>query len=86
MSGRSTTISATDTPNLSNQVDTNAYEWDLDGDGIYELTGPSTDVFGKSEGTFPISLRVNGVDGQNPHEHTLNSGHRSILPGCGHQR
>ena len=30
------TISATDTPNLSNQVDTNAYEWDLDGDEIYD--------------------------------------------------
>ena len=68
--GALATISATDTPNLSNQVDTNAYEWDLDGDGIYELTGPSTDVFWQTEGTFPISLRVNGVDGRT-HTSTL---------------
>ena len=60
----STTISATSTPNLSDQVDTNAYEWDLDGDGIYELTGASTDISWQTEGTFPISLRVNGVDGR----------------------
>ena len=62
--GELTTISATDTPNLSNQVDTNAYEWDLDGDGVYELTGPSTGIFWQTEGSFPISLRVNGVDGR----------------------
>ena len=62
--GESTTISATSTPNLSNQVDTNAYEWDLDGDGLYELTGASTDISWQTEGTFPISLRVNGVDGR----------------------
>ncbi len=62
--GESTTISATDTPNLSNQVETNAYEWDLDGDGIYELTGPSADISWEAECSFPISLRVNGVDGR----------------------
>ncbi|MBJ03434.1 MAG: hypothetical protein CMB65_01880 [Euryarchaeota archaeon] len=62
--GESTTISATDTPNLSNQVDTSAYEWDLDGDGLFELTGPSTDISWQTEGTFPISLRINGVDGR----------------------
>ena len=59
-----TIISATDTPNLSNQVDTNAYEWDLDGDGIFELIGPSTELSWQTEGTFPVSLRVNGVDGR----------------------
>lgn len=62
--GESTTISATETPNLSNQVDIDAYEWDLDGDGTFELTGPSTDISWPTEGNFSISLRVNGVDGR----------------------
>ncbi len=62
--GEQTTISATDTPNRSNQIDTSAYEWDLDGDGTFELTGPSTDISWPTEGTFTVSLRVNGMDGR----------------------
>jgi hypothetical protein len=58
------TLSATNTPNLSNQVDTGAYEWDLDGDGTFELTGSTADVSWPYEGTFTVTLRVNGVDGR----------------------
>ncbi|MDP6325091.1 MAG: hypothetical protein QF684_05965, partial [Candidatus Thalassarchaeaceae archaeon] len=58
------TFSATSTPNLSNQVDTGAYEWDLDGDGTFELTGPTADVSWAYEDTFTVTLRVNGVDGR----------------------
>jgi len=62
--GETVTFSATSTPNLSNQVDTDAYEWDLDGDGTFELTGPTADVSWVYEDTFTVTLRANGVDGR----------------------
>jgi DNA-directed RNA polymerase subunit RPC12/RpoP len=62
--GEVVTLSATSTPNLSSQVDTDAYEWDLDGDGSYEVTGASTEISYSNEGTFSVLLRVNGVDGR----------------------
>ena len=62
--GEIVTFSANSTPNLSNQVDTNAYEWDLDGDGNFESTGSFAEAYWTSVGTFPATLRVNGVDGR----------------------
>ena len=62
--GEVVTLSATSTPNLSNQVDTDAYEWDLDGDGSYEVTGDSAEISYSNEGTFSVLLRANGVDGR----------------------
>ena len=58
------TFSANSTPNLSNQVDTNAYEWDLDDDGIFEETGSWAQFRNDGNGTYDISLRVNGADGR----------------------
>jgi DNA-directed RNA polymerase subunit RPC12/RpoP len=62
--GESVTVSSNNTPNLSNQVDTANYEWDLDGDGNYELTGTHTDISWPTEGTFTVNMRANGVDGR----------------------
>ena len=58
------TFSANSTPNLSNQVDVNAFEWDLDGDGIFEETGSWAQFRNDGNGTYDISLRVNGADGR----------------------
>ncbi|MDE0707603.1 MAG: PKD domain-containing protein [Candidatus Poseidoniales archaeon] len=58
------TFSAISTPNLSNQVDTSAYEWDLNGDGNFELTGTTAETSWASEGSFSVTLRANGVDGR----------------------
>ena len=62
--GESVTISANNTPNLSNQVDTGNFEWDLDGNGDYELIGTHTTISWPTEGTFTLSMRANGVDGR----------------------
>jgi len=62
--GEAVTISANSTPNLSNQVDTATYEWDLDDDGIFELTQSWAEVSWPAEGTFDVNLRINGVDGR----------------------
>ena len=62
--GESVTFSANSTPNLSNQVDTSAYEWDLDDDGNYELMQSWAHASWSSEGTFDVNLRANGVDGR----------------------
>ena len=62
--GETVTISANSTPNLSNQLDTAAYEWDLDDDGTFELTQSWAEVSYSAEGTFNLNLRINGVDGR----------------------
>jgi len=62
--GETVMVSANSTPNLSNQVDTSTYEWDLDDDGTFELTQSWAEVSWLSEGTFNVNLRVNGVDGR----------------------
>ena len=62
--GETVTVSANSTPNLSNQVDTSTYEWDLDDDGTYELTQSWAEVSWLAEGTFNVNLRINGVDGR----------------------
>ena len=62
--GEMVTVSANSTPNLSNQVDTAAYEWDLDDDGTFELTQSWAEVSWSTEGIFDVNLRINGVDGR----------------------
>ncbi|MCS5534247.1 MAG: PKD domain-containing protein, partial [Candidatus Poseidoniales archaeon] len=62
--GETVTVSANSTPNLSDQVDTSTYEWDLDDDGTFELTQSWAEVSWLAEGTFNVNLRVNGVDGR----------------------
>ena len=62
--GEKVMVSANSTPNLSNQVDTAAYEWDLDDDGTFELTQSWAEVSYSAEGTFNLNLRINGVDGR----------------------
>ena len=57
-------LSANNTPNLSNQIDTNAFKWDLDGDGSFEETGSWVQVSRTENGTYDVSLKVNGVDGR----------------------
>ncbi|MDE0574070.1 MAG: PKD domain-containing protein [Candidatus Poseidoniales archaeon] len=60
--GETVTVSANSTPNLSNQVDTSSYEWDLDDDGTFELTQSWAEISWAAEGTFNVNLRINGVD------------------------
>ena len=57
-------LSANSTPNLSTQVDTAAYEWDLDDDGTFELTQSWAEISWPAEGTYDVNLRINGVDGR----------------------
>ena len=61
--GEIVTFSANSTPNLSNQVDTSAFEWNLDNSG-FEHTGPWAQIQTQTNGTHEVSLRVNGVDGR----------------------
>ncbi len=61
--GEIVTFSANSTPNLSNQVDTSAFEWNLDNSG-FEHTGPWAQIQTETNGTHEVSLRVNGVDGR----------------------
>ena len=62
--GETVMLSANSTPNLSNQVDTAAYEWDLDDDGTFELTQSWAEISWPAEGTYDVNLRINGVDGR----------------------
>jgi len=39
------------------------YEWDLDDDGLYEVTGANTDFAALDDGTYTIRLRVTGPGG-----------------------
>ncbi len=58
------TLSANSTPNLSNQVDSSAFEWDLNNDGTFEETGSWAQVRFDGNGSYDVSLRANGVDGR----------------------
>ena len=58
------TLSANSTPNLSNQVDSSAFEWDLNNDGTFEETGSWAQVRFDGNGTYDVSLRANGADGR----------------------
>ena len=62
--GETITLSANSTPNLSSQIDTTQFQWDLDGDGQFEFTGSWAEVDWPTEGSNTIHLRVNGVDGR----------------------
>ena len=62
--GEKIILSANSTPNLSNQIDTSQFEWDLDGNGQFEFTGSWTEVSWAQEGSNTIHLRANGVDGR----------------------
>ena len=55
--GETVTVSANSTPNLSDQVDTSTYEWDLDDDGTYELTQSWAEVSWATEGTFNVNKK-----------------------------
>jgi len=60
--GESITLSANNTPNLSDQINTAAHEWDLDADGTYELTRSWAEIEWDTPGNRTVNLRVHGVD------------------------
>ena len=62
--GESITVSANSTPNLSNQVDTSAYEWDLDSDGTIDATGNWAETSWSAPGNYSVQLRAHGTDGR----------------------
>lgn len=66
------TVTANNTPNLSQQVDEDAYEWDLDADGEIDATGAWADVSFDTPGDHVVTLKVAGVDGRTDStDHTI---------------
>ena len=62
--GEPVMLSANNTPNMSDQVDTSAHEWDLDSDGQYELNRAWAETSWANPGNHTIRLRVHGTDGR----------------------
>lgn len=61
--GEALILSANNTPNLSDQVDTAAYAWDLDEDGTFESSGAWAEVSYGAPGAMNVTLRATGTDG-----------------------
>jgi len=58
--GEVITLNASETPNLSNQID--SVNWDIDGDGFNDVSGFSTDVSWDNPTNFTLKLTVISTD------------------------
>jgi len=60
--GETITLSATDTPNKSNQINDSGYLWDIDNDGITDFTGPSISYKWDKPGNYSVELTAISID------------------------
>jgi LPXTG-motif cell wall-anchored protein len=61
LEGSTVTVSGTDSTDPDGSIV--SYEWDLDGDGLFERTGPTIDVSLRDQGEVTVTLRVTDDDG-----------------------
>ena len=60
--GESIILSASDTPNKSNQINESSYFWDINDDGITDFTGPSISHSWNKPGNYEVELTVISID------------------------
>jgi PKD repeat protein len=61
LEGATVTVSGTDSSDPDGSIV--RFDWDLDGDGLFERTGPTTDVSLPDQGQVTVALRVTDDDG-----------------------
>jgi len=63
--GAEVVLDASNTPNLSNQIDSETgFQWDTNGDGFYDASGSSITVSWNEPAQFTIGLRAVSQDGR----------------------
>lgn len=62
--GTEVILDASNTPNRSNQISANNFYWDIDGDGIDDLTGVNVNVYWDEPENISIRLRIVSEDGR----------------------
>ena len=63
--GSEVVLDASNTPNLSNQIDSETgFQWDTNGDGFYDASGSSITVSWNEPAQFTIGLRAVSQDGR----------------------
>ena len=63
--GAEVVLDASNTPNLSNQIDSETgFQWDTNGDGFYDVSGSSITISWNEPAQFTIGLRAVSQDGR----------------------
>ena len=63
--GAEVVLDASNTPNLSNQIDSETgFQWDTNGDGFYDVSGSSITISWNEPAQFTIGLRAVSKDGR----------------------
>ena len=60
--GAQITLSASGTPNKSGQIPESGYSWDIDGDGVNDRSGVTTEHHWDEPGNYTVRLSVTSVD------------------------
>ena len=60
--GETIILSASDTPNKSNQINESGYFWDINDDGITDYTGPSISYKWDKPGNYEVELTAISID------------------------
>ena len=60
--GAQITLSASGTPNKSGQIPESGYSWDIDGDGVNDRSGVTTEHHWEEPGNYTVRLSVTSVD------------------------
>jgi len=60
--GESVTLSASETPNKSDQIPISGFSWDTDSDGVNDVTGVTTEKSWPEPGNYSVRLSVTSTD------------------------
>ena len=60
--GAQVTLSASGTPNKSDQIPDSGFSWDIDGDGVNDWSGVTMDHHWEEPGNYTVRLSVTSVD------------------------
>ncbi len=60
--GESVTLSASETPNKSNQIPSSGFSWDTDSDGVNDMIGVTTEQSWSEPGSYSVRLSVTSTD------------------------
>ena len=60
--GQSVTLSASETPNKSEQIPSNGFSWDTDSDGVNDVNGVTTEQSWPEPGNYSVRLSVISTD------------------------
>lgn len=60
--GESVTLSASETPNKSDQIPSSGFSWDTDSDGVNDVIGVTTEQLWSEPGSYSVRLSVTSTD------------------------